>query len=157
MTGHESALFWSSNSVYFSFLFINFVILIHVWHQQHRYACLFTAIVHQVNSFDNSNRKLRQSEWLEFWSFKHFSLLHLAHIAQSLSCVQLCETPWTVACQSPQSMGFPRQEYWSGLPFPPPGDLPDPKDRTCISCISCIGSAIAELIFLPSLLVDVKG
>ena len=35
-------------------------------------------------------------------------------------------TPWVVACQAPLSMGFPRQEYWSGLPFPSPGDLPDP-------------------------------
>ena len=35
-------------------------------------------------------------------------------------------TPWTVACQAPLSMGFSRQEYWSGLPFPSPGDLPDP-------------------------------
>jgi len=35
-------------------------------------------------------------------------------------------TPWTVALQAPLSMGFPRQEYWSGLPFPPPEDLPDP-------------------------------
>ena len=35
-------------------------------------------------------------------------------------------TPWTVARQAPLSMGFPRQEYWSGLPFPSPGDLPDP-------------------------------
>ena len=35
-------------------------------------------------------------------------------------------TPWTVARQAPLFMGFPRQEYWSGLPFPPPGDLPDP-------------------------------
>ena len=34
-------------------------------------------------------------------------------------------TPWTVARQTPLSMGFPRQEYWSGLPFPSPGDLPD--------------------------------
>ena len=34
-------------------------------------------------------------------------------------------TPWTVACQAPLSMGFSRQEYWSGLPFPSPGDLPD--------------------------------
>ena len=33
---------------------------------------------------------------------------------------------WTVACRAPLSMGFPRQEYWSGLQFPPPGDLPDP-------------------------------
>ena len=36
------------------------------------------------------------------------------------------ETPWTVAYQTPLSMGFSRQEYWSGLPFPPPVDLPDP-------------------------------
>ena len=36
------------------------------------------------------------------------------------------ELYWTVAHQGPLSMGFPRQEYWSGLPFPPPGDLPDP-------------------------------
>ena len=35
-------------------------------------------------------------------------------------------TPWTAARQAPPSMGFPRQEYWSGLPFPSPGDLPDP-------------------------------
>ena len=37
----------------------------------------------------------------------------------------LCD-PWTIACQASLSKGFPRQEYWSGLPFPPPGDLPDP-------------------------------
>ena len=36
-------------------------------------------------------------------------------------------TPWTVAHQAPLSMGFPSQEYWNGLPFPSPGDLPDPK------------------------------
>ena len=35
-------------------------------------------------------------------------------------------TPWTVACQAPVFMGFPRQEHWSGLPFPSPGDLPSP-------------------------------
>ena len=34
-------------------------------------------------------------------------------------------TPWTIACQAPLSMVFPRPEYWSGLPFPPPGDLPN--------------------------------
>ena len=45
---------------------------------------------------------------------------------KSLSHVQFFATPWTVAYQAPHSMGFPRQEYWSGLPFPSPGDLPDP-------------------------------
>ena len=41
------------------------------------------------------------------------------------SCLTLA-TPWAVAHQAPLSMGFSRQEYWSGLPFPSPGDLPDP-------------------------------
>ena len=45
---------------------------------------------------------------------------------KSLSHVQLFETPWTVAYKAPLSMEFSRQEYWSGLPFPFPGDLPDP-------------------------------
>ena len=42
------------------------------------------------------------------------------------SRVRLFATPWTVARQAPLSMGFSRQEYWGGLPCPPPGDLPDP-------------------------------
>ena len=46
--------------------------------------------------------------------------------AQLLGCLQLFATPWTIACQAPLSMEFSRQEYWSGLPFPSPGDLPDP-------------------------------
>ena len=46
--------------------------------------------------------------------------------AQSLNHVRLFETPWTLAPQALLSMGFFRQKYWSGLPFPPPGDLPDP-------------------------------
>ena len=50
---------------------------------------------------------------------------------KSLSCVRLFATPWTVAYQASPSMGFSRQGYWSGLPFPglpfpSPGDLPDP-------------------------------
>ena len=49
-------------------------------------------------------------------------LLLLSHSSR----VQLCVTLWTAACQAPLSMGFSRQEHWSGLPCPPPGDLPDP-------------------------------
>ena len=45
---------------------------------------------------------------------------------KSLSHIRLFATPWTVAYQSPLSMEFSRQEYWSRLPFPSPGDLPDP-------------------------------
>ena len=46
-------------------------------------------------------------------------------MCESLSRVGLFATPWTVARQAPLSMGFSRQEYWSGLPFPSPGDLSD--------------------------------
>ena len=49
-----------------------------------------------------------------------------AMCVKSLGCVQLFVTPWTVAYQASPSMGFSRQEYWSGLPFPSPGDLPNP-------------------------------
>ena len=45
---------------------------------------------------------------------------------KSLIHVRLFATPWTVTYQAPQSMEFSRQEYWSGLPFPSPGDLPNP-------------------------------
>ena len=48
---------------------------------------------------------------------------------KSLSRVRLFATPWTVAYQASPSMGFSRQEYWSGLPFPSPGDLPDPGNE----------------------------
>ena len=51
-----------------------------------------------------------------------------------LSRVQLLATPWTVAHQAPLSLGFSRQEYWSGLPCPSPGDLPNPL--TWVSCIA---------------------
>ena len=50
------------------------------------------------------------------------------------SCVQLFTTLWTIAPQVPLSMGFSRPEYWSGLPCPPPGDLPDPGiEPTCLT------------------------
>ena len=52
--------------------------------------------------------------------------LKRAHSVLVLSHIQLLEAPWTVACQAPLSVGFPRQEYWSGLPFSSPGDIPDP-------------------------------
>ena len=56
------------------------------------------------------------------------------------SRVRLFATPWTVAYQGPLSMGFSRQEYWSGLPFPSPGDLPDPGIKpTALMSVSLAG------------------
>ena len=52
--------------------------------------------------------------------------------SQGVICSVLSDsaTPWTVTSQAPLSMGFPRKEYWSGLPFPSPGDLPNPGIKT---------------------------
>ena len=69
-------------------------------------------------------------------------LSFLAHMgALLLSRVQLFVTPWTVAWQAPLSMEFSRQEYWSGLLFPSPGDLPDPG-------IELRSSALQEDIYI---------
>ena len=51
-------------------------------------------------------------------------------------------TPWTVVHQALLSMGFSRQEYWSGLPFPSPGDLPDPEIKLASLCVSHVGRQI---------------
>ena len=60
----------------------------------------------------------------DFWTWYQVKVKESeSEVAQS--CLTLC-TPWTVAHQAPPSMGFSRQEYWSGLPFPSPGDLPNP-------------------------------
>ena len=75
-----------------------------------------------------------------------FYLKNLNTYGCVLSCfshVWLCETLWTVACQAPLSMGFSRQEYWSGLPFPPPGDFPNPG----IESVSLMSPALAGRFF----------
>ena len=53
-------------------------------------------------------------------------MYHMCVLCLVAQLVQLFVTPWTVAYQAPPSMGFSRQEYWIELPFPSPGDLPDP-------------------------------
>ena len=63
---------------------------------------------------------------------------------RSLSCVQLFVTPWAVAQQAPLSTGFPRQENRNGLPFPIPGDLPNPG----IQSSSPVDSALASRFFI---------
>ena len=66
--------------------------------------------------------------------------LHVSLCVYVVCHVWLFATPWTVACQAPLSMEFSRQEYWSGLPFPIPGDLPSPAiEPMSITCVSYIG------------------
>ena len=67
--------------------------------------------------------------------------------AQLLSHVCLFVIPWAVACQAPLSMGLSRQEYWSGLLFPPPGDLPNPGVET----VFLMAPALAGAFFTTEL------
>ena len=66
----------------------------------------------------------------------------LPSCAKSLSRVRLFATPWTAARQPPLSMGFSRQEYWSGLPRSPPGDLPDSEIKPASLRLSCNGRRV---------------
>ena len=79
------------------------------------------------------------------WSFMGgiLSLFHYACMLSHFSHVQLFATLWIVACQAPLSMGFSRQEYWSGLPFPSPGNLPNPG----IEHASLMSPALAGVFF----------
>ena len=73
-------------------------------------------------------------------------LSHFSHI-------QLFATPWAVAHQAPLSMGFSRPEYWSGLPFPSPGDLPDPR----MEPESLTSSALASRFFTTKAIWGAQG
>ena len=67
-------------------------------------------------------------------------------VVQSLSCIRFFVTLWTAACQAPLSMGLSRQEYWSGLPFPPLGDLP----YLVIEPTSPVSPALQAVLYLLS-------
>ena len=73
-------------------------------------------------------------------------MMPLACMLSYFSCVGLFETLWTVVSQAPLSMGFSRQKCWSALPFPPPGDLPDPG----IQPASLMSPALAGGFFATS-------
>ena len=69
------------------------------------------------------------------------------------SCVRLFATPWTAVHQASLSMGFCRQEYWSGLPFPPSGDLPNPGIESAAPALQANSSPLSHResrIFLPT-------
>ena len=60
------------------------------------------------------------------WSLYHNYFLFYVYVCCMFSHIWIFMTPWTIACKTPLSMEFSRQKYWHGLPFPSPGDLPDP-------------------------------
>ena len=104
----------------------------------------YEALNHNANDIDKNilNPLFFWADVLVISSFSGKSPLLSVFCAQSLSCVWLFATPWTVVLQAPLCMGFSRQEYWSGLLFPSPGDLSWPRNQTNVSCSSCIGRQI---------------
>ena len=72
-----------------------------------------------------------------------------------LSRVQLFATPWTIAYQAPPSMGFSRQECWSGLPFPSPGHLPDPGNEPGSPALQA-DTLPSEPLGKPDIVLDAK-
>ena len=77
---------------------------------------------------------------------RNFQFIQLPCILSCFCRVWLFATPWTVACQASLSMGFSRQECWSGLPLPPPGDLPNPG----IKPVSLMSPALTGRFFTSS-------
>ena len=96
-----------------------------LWGQQHH---------PDTKARQDPTRKAKQAASLLLCGLNHFSR------------VQLFTTPWTIACPAPLSMGFSKQEYWSGLPCPPPRGLTDPG----IEPVSLTSSALAGGFFITS-------
>ena len=87
----------------------------------------------------NVETSLRLSDALRWSRLCFLDLLilecQLPCMLSHFSCDRLFAALWTGACWAPLSMGFSRQEYWSGLPFPPPGDLPNPRIKPTSLCL----------------------
>ena len=96
-----------------------------VWHD------IFLQCYQNIEIFCNSPRKFKSHRhylWNNlYWGYGWSETLYiLCTMLSCFSCVWLFATSWTTARQASLSVGFSRQEYWSELPFPPPGDLPGP-------------------------------
>ena len=104
--------------------------------------CDVNSLIFSMHYSDNAEQNGLEGCWVDS-KFKAFAVLQARDCfviqarkereSVSHSAVSNSATPWTVACQAPLSTGFPRQEYWSGLPFLSPGD-PRPTDQAWVSC-----------------------
>ena len=89
----------------------------------------------------NRTENMTLGEWSQMQKTTYYVIQFIWNRTGKSMCkclvTQLClfVTPWTATLQVPLSTGFSRQEYWSGLPFPPPGDLPDPGSNPHLLCL----------------------
>ena len=95
-----------------------------------------------AHSYLTEEFRSREKKLHNVTEVKWTGLIYMGHF----SGIQLFVIPWTVSCKAPLSMGFSRQEYWSGLPCPPPGDFPDPG----IEPMSLMSPALAGGFFTTS-------
>ena len=117
----------------------------------------FLEDISYLNPYYTCNYSLRFLAQLWNWLLDlGLQLLHCFVAVVELSCVQLFSTLRTIARQAPLSMGFSRQEYWSGLPFPPPGNLPDSgiKPTSPASPALQVDLLVTELPGKPTLLYE---
>ena len=96
---------------------------------------------------------LKPKNWHRSWSIQYVYIIYNICICSVAQPRPIPWTPRTIAHQAPLSMEFSRQEYWSGLPFPPPGDLPNPGIKpkspalqTCNSCTAGVFFTTGKLI-----------
>ena len=114
--------------------------------QRNKKFCLHKRLYKDIHFrfFKNNTLKLEDAEFIQKWMTKEAVVYQILELL--LFCCSIVSnssvTPWTVAYQSPVSMGFPRQEYWSGLTFPSAGDLPNPG-------IGPVSPALASGFFTP--------
>ena len=98
---------------------------------------------------------------VQFFCRQHllFKCMMYVLCIQSLSCIQLFCDPMDCSPPSPQSMGFPRQEYWSGFLFPPAGDLPDPGIEPMSSASSALqaGSLLLSHLLTSALQIELHS
>ena len=104
-------------------------------------AMVFAVAMYRCENWTMKKDECQRTDVFKLWWIHSFAcvLSHFSH-------VQLFATQWTVVCQVPLSMGFSRQEQWTGLPFPPPGDLPNPD----IEPASLMFPALAGRFFTTS-------
>ena len=122
-----------------------------VWLSQSRQHC--TAVLLQLHCTPQADRTWSITGWKTVGRWYHNQMTNKPLVLKLYGCVRaqllhasLFVIPWTVAHQAPLSMGLSRQEYWSGLPCPPPGDLSD----TGIEPVSFMSPALAGGFFITS-------
>ena len=113
--------------------------------------------------FEGSNFSISSATLVHLFfycsSFFLFLIIAILCMLSHISHVQFLATLWTIACQTPLSIGFSRHKYWSGLPWPPPGDLRRGSWQESNSYVSCIGRQVLYLrshLGNPAFLVGVK-